>query len=342
MPNSKNKGKSKGKNRSIKNRPTRKKSEKGQKRLMRNHSGSRIRIKEEEKIKYIYSTSNGLFQTIYNYDDFIHLPNYDDIKFLQIKDKNIDHCPILPKNLIELWLCDNFIYELPELPSTIKILGIYNNRLGTLPKLPDNLTCLFCNNNCLEELPDLPKGMCKLECDNNLLTKLPKLSHTELKFIKCVNNKLVDIPELPLSIKSLCCECNKIKRIPDLSEMKYLYELNCRDNCLEQLPNFNPSMHSLHFSNNYIKYLPLSLFNCKCMRKDYLIHDLGPTYDNNPVYYAIDKCHHDLQKYMDWQIKWQRLFVRKIEDWYLECKYNPKYKFCRDRLTNEFNELYTS
>ena len=29
----------------------------------------------------------------------------------------------------------------------------------------------------------------------------------------------------------------------------------------------------------------------------------------------------------------------KIAKWYLECKYNPKYKICREKLDAEYNEL---
>lgn len=29
-----------------------------------------------------------------------------------------------------------------------------------------------------------------------------------------------------------------------------------------------------------------------------------------------------------------------IGEWFLDCKYNPKYKYCRDRLEAEFNDLY--
>ena len=29
-----------------------------------------------------------------------------------------------------------------------------------------------------------------------------------------------------------------------------------------------------------------------------------------------------------------------IGEWFLECKYNPKYKYCKDRLIKEYEELY--
>jgi len=35
----------------------------------------------------------------------------------------------------------------------------------------------------------------------------------------------------------------------------------------------------------------------------------------------------------------RRLNVKKIERWYLECKYNPKYKKCREKVVSSYNEL---
>lgn len=35
-----------------------------------------------------------------------------------------------------------------------------------------------------------------------------------------------------------------------------------------------------------------------------------------------------------------RKFVRRIENWFLECKYNPKYAYCKRRLEKECKELY--
>ena len=33
--------------------------------------------------------------------------------------------------------------------------------------------------------------------------------------------------------------------------------------------------------------------------------------------------------------------ANKIENWYLDCKYNPKYLYCRERVMKEYDELYT-
>lgn len=32
------------------------------------------------------------------------------------------------------------------------------------------------------------------------------------------------------------------------------------------------------------------------------------------------------------------IILNRIGDWFLECKYNPSYRYCRCRLDKEFNE----
>jgi len=32
--------------------------------------------------------------------------------------------------------------------------------------------------------------------------------------------------------------------------------------------------------------------------------------------------------------------VKKIELWFLECKYNPKYKYCKNRILEDYQEMY--
>jgi len=36
----------------------------------------------------------------------------------------------------------------------------------------------------------------------------------------------------------------------------------------------------------------------------------------------------------------KRIFSNKIGNWFLECKYNPKYLYCRKRLMKEYDEFY--
>ena len=43
---------------------------------------------------------------------------------------------------------------------------------------------------------------------------------------------------------------------------------------------------------------------------------------------------------MEIYYKVNQTFSNKIGEWFLECKYNPKYKYCRDRVDKEYNELF--
>ena len=61
---------------------------------------------------------------------------------------------------------------------------------------------------------------------------------------------------------------------------------------------------------------------------------------NNPIHDFIEKFHNQ-----DWKeyIKWKRKYKNPsniIGSWFLECKYNPKYKYCKDRLNREYDYLY--
>ncbi len=36
-----------------------------------------------------------------------------------------------------------------------------------------------------------------------------------------------------------------------------------------------------------------------------------------------------MDKYIEYEKKCLKKFISKIENWFLECKYNPKYKYCQ-------------
>ena len=43
-------------------------------------------------------------------------------------------------------------------------------------------------------------------------------------------------------------------------------------------------------------------------------------------------------------IKWKKQYKvpsNIIGTWFLDCKYNPKYKYCKDRLNEEYDSLYS-
>ncbi len=64
-------------------------------------------------------------------------------------------------------------------------------------------------------------------------------------------------------------------------------------------------------------------------------------YHNNPIHdYIKTYFDDDWKKYRKFQHETLRIFANKIGNWYLECKYNPKYLACKKRLKLEFEEIY--
>lgn len=189
------------------------------------------------------------------------------------------------------------------LPKYLHTLDCTYCNLTSLPELPDTLRLLICSVNKLTELPKLPDRLTRLFCNNNLIKKLPKLPNT-LERLNCSNNKLVELPELPSCLELIYTSNNKITKFP--------------------------------LSLNYLKKHP---------SKHYIV-----SFAENPIYsyirnnYLVE--HNYINgNYVDFGLSiylFQREHVIKIEKWFLKCKYNPKYKYCRTRLAAEYNNIYAS
>jgi hypothetical protein len=72
--------------------------------------------------------------------------------------------------------------------------------------------------------------------------------------------------------------------------------------------------------------------------------------DIEPIMNTFDKLFHPkhhrhaANKIADWwiNVKEQRRIraANKISEWFLDCKYNPKYKYCQDRLWKQFQQIH--
>jgi Leucine-rich repeat (LRR) protein len=189
----------------------------------------------------------------------------------------------------------------------IHILCFTGFKIYSLPKLPNSLQELWCDNNYLYSLPELPNSLTKLICYNNNISRLPELPNS-LEYLSCGYNNLSNLPELPNLLKFLNCRNNKFSYLPELpNSLQYFI---CSNNNLSSLPKIPNSAY---------------IFN----------------YDNNPIHFHIKKYfYNNTKKYFDHQRQMRRIFVNKIGNWYLDCKYNPKYLYCRNRLMKEYKELY--
>lgn len=194
-------------------------------------------------------------------------------------------------------------------------------------KLYDTIRYIDCSNCKLKELPKLPNALEVLICNNNELTELPIMPFN-LKTLYCTRNNLLQLPELPDQLTVLWCQFNKLKYLPKLPPE--LYTLICDCNNLEKFPEVSYGIQTLHCSYNNIKVLPYS--------HDIIhINNIGSLrINNNPISDIIDKKYKgNLRKYMK-----DKKAVDDICEWFMDCKYNPRYKYCRDRLKNECDSLY--
>ena len=141
-----------------------------------------------------------------------------------------------------------------------------------------------------------------IDCFNNELTVLPTLSHS-LTHLGCSYNKLTILPSLPNSLILLNCSQNELTFLPSLPQS--LIELYCECNKLEFIPKFRDSL----------RY--------KC-------------YVGNPANtYIKEKCCSDLSIYH----RVNEIFANKLVRWYLDCRENPIFKFCRTLLNKEYDAL---
>ena len=201
-------------------------------------------------------------------------------------------------------------------------LDCTGNDLSCLPILPAGLNTLYCDNNRLSGLPTLPIGLKYLDCSKNLLTVLPTLPNS-LEYIYCFNNKLSVLPTLPNSLITLWCFNNQLSVLPTLTNS--LITLNCSHNKIILLPTLPNSLDYLNCDNNLLAFLPKFRGNLKFKY-----------YVSNPVVeYIEDKCDDNLKIYH----RINEIFSLKLVRWYLDCRENPVYKFCRDRLNKEYDAL---
>ncbi len=175
-------------------------------------------------------------------------------------------------------------------------------------ELPDSITTLNFQfaNIYGGKLPKLPKSLKILVCGATGLTCLPKLPDS-LEELYCWSNKLIELPKLPSSLKHLYCQGNELSYLPMLPDSLITLDYSGNINIIlyQSLPLLPLSL--TYFSPSFECTFPQ---NQKCIK-------------------SIKSQHKTLKKY-----------VLKIENWYLECKYNPEYKYCQNRLKLEFEEMY--
>ena len=103
---------------------------------------------------------------------------------------------------------------------------------------------------------------------------------------------------------------SSFEEILKLDNYNDIIYINCINNKLSSLPELPNSLNHIEYSNNPIyKYI-----------KNY--------FDGKTI------------NYFEYHNNIKIIFSNKIGNWYLDCKYNPKYLYCRKRLMKEYEELY--
>ena len=125
-------------------------------------------------------------------------------------------------------------------------------------------------------------------------------------------------------------ECKTFQDIINLENYNDIIELYCYSNQLTSLPTLPKTLTHLSCSGNQLTFLPV-------LPKS-LIHF---QYYNNPIYDLIkDYFKGDRKLYNNHNKKILTLFSNKIKWWFLNCRENPEFKYCRDRLNLQYDELF--
>lgn len=281
--------------------------------------------------------------------------DYDNIKYLNFGDHlDINRLPKLPNELKCLIICNNNIDILPELPYNLEELFCINNHINELPNLPKCLRRLHCENNKLIEIPELPDSLTELNINSNKVSVIPNLG-SKLEKLFCKRNMIKSVSEtFPDSIIELDLSFNLIEEINNFPESSEHIRIN-NNSDLCKLPNKLPiNLKKFDLNNTKIKSLPLIpskliYINCCCTELNNVPDTCNlnsrlnielNNYNYTPIYYTIcRKYDRNIYKYLFQLLIKQKKKVNFIGDWFLKCKYDPNYKYCRKRLLNEYNEI---
>lgn len=281
----------------------------------------------------------------------------------------------MPLHLTHLELMQCNLFDLPMFPKHMIQINVSFNHITVIPNLPDKLEVLKCGYNNVEKLPELPKSLKELECSYNKRLKLSNQFHDGLINLRCERIDIIELPELPDSIENIVCGSNGLYYLPKLPKSLITLRcpnnnfvtlsklpdsikfINCSFNRITRFPKIPSSMDQVICSNNKLMSL-LPLKNVK-----YIYAEHNPCFDEIKIKYDFkekERCPLNSiwgnlfrkntdneifefvrKKYFkDEEEKYKLNQSNKIGEWFLDCKYNPKYKYCRDRLKKEYNNIY--
>lgn len=185
----------------------------------------------------------------------------------------------------------------------IKYIDCSYNKLRYLPHLGNNLTFLKCSHNQISSLPFIPKNIKNIYCKGNRLNKFPLL-------------------EMPSSIEFIDISETNIDKLPSILLKTPIFATAKNMCCRWRMRIYDtPVGDFIYHGKNREKYRINELINREWEQK------YGGTCNTEKP------CHIELYLIHP--------YVKKIENWFLNCKYNPKYKYCRNRLLEEHDKLFS-
>lgn len=258
----------------------------------------------------------------------------DTLRYLDVSDLNLSKIglPQMPQKLKSL-KCDNCLLNgMRPLPLKLKKLSCKNNGIGSLFLTP-NMIHLDCTNAGISHLYHIPDTLKYLNCSYNKIDRLPELIFSNIETLICSNNNLKKLPKMPDTLKTLICYHNrKLHNIPPLPDGVQIFDMS---NCmLNHVPNIPKKILLMYTSHDIVSIDEINLHSKLCNNIYGEIYKFSP-YEK--LLKLSDKKD-DIEQLEDIIKQWYA--VKIISDWFLECKYNPKYKYCKDRLQNEFDDLY--
>lgn len=291
----------------------------------------------------------------------------------------IEYIPSLPKNLRFLEIHSTEIIELPELPESLTALICINNKqlstvknipnsivnlvfmdcnLKYLPNFPENVEYINLNNNYrLENIPQFPIHVNYISCDNCGLQKLPKLPNS-IEHLSCSHNEIRVLPDLPASLSVLYCDNNKLIELPKLIHLKRMIRMDCSFNQISYTPSLpslpNSKYIEINFSHNKLKILPYNLIDIIDNMNDIEIIEIMVVkyfcnryidITENPIAKFIcnlDSVDSDKPITKDILILVSRYYTASniIGNAYLQAKYNPEYKMCKDKVEKTYTDTF--
>jgi len=140
---------------------------------------------------------------------------------------------------------------------------------------------------------------------------------------------LIKIPKLPDTLKRLICKQNyKLKEIPILPDsLQILYMEYCK---MKHVPNIPNNILLITVNHPIVTVDENNLKEAGYAANNKEIYLYSPHEKILSTYHLDDNG--------ELIVQWNA--VRIISNWFIECKYNPKYKYCRERLQDEFDDLY--